>query len=248
MEDAERRGDTRPGGVTEHRRAMQAQLLRDRCDVPRIVRERVARAGIREASTADVDREGVEVARKLESDELPGHRNTRDPGHHDERAVGRSSPYSSTCRRPRSVSTKRLSPRIGVGATALPTREEPPLRVGGTRFSHERRGRSRAVALEAHRPLLELFRGRPPRTERGVDGEEQLVRERRPAPLRARGSPRAAPGRLRERPLPEGGASADVARISFASILPARRFSRVTSASATPPGVETRSGRRVPRG
>ena len=87
MEDAERRGDTRPGRVTEHRRAMQAQLLRDRCDVPRVVRERVARAGIREATTADVHREGVEVTRKLESDELPGHRNTGYPGHHDERGL-----------------------------------------------------------------------------------------------------------------------------------------------------------------
>src|SRR3954454_2091322 len=51
--------------------------------------------------------------------------------------------------------------------------KEAPLAVHGEALPHERRGRRGVPLVEPDRPVLELGGGRPPRAQRGVDGEDR---------------------------------------------------------------------------
>ena len=96
-------------------------------------------------------------------------------------------------------------------------------------------------------PGLEVFRRRPMRPQRRVDLEQRSSGTAR-APLRARGSRRAAPDRPRARRRPAGAASRasrGARRRPSAPSEPGRASPR---RAAMPPGVVTRSGRRDPSG
>ena len=121
-----------------------------------------------------------------------------------------------------------------------------PLGVRAGGLAHEGR-RSSGPVLEPRGPVLELRGRRAARA--GAPCRRRAARRpgRRRALRRARGSPRAAPGRPRARPPP--GADRLRGRTNVAAVdAPVRTASSVTSTSGIPPGVETRSGRRVPSG
>ena len=141
----------------------------------------------------------------------------------------------------RSRSSRDANRRLRIG-------EEPSLGVGARRLAHEARVSRGAVLLELRRPLLELRGGRAARAERAcrrrAGGRRGPPRARRPA----RGSRRAARDPPRARPPPGAAASAAWRGSRSPSMLPARAPPASRSASGTPPGVDTRSGRCVPSG
>ena len=100
--------------------------------------------------------------------------------------------------------------------------EEPSLRVGAGRLPYEARRSIGSVRLELRSPLLELRGRRSPRAERGVDGEQEIIRHggKLGGALQACRE-RFPPGRAGDLGLAASSVSG-VARISAPSMWPAR--------------------------